>query len=219
MANNQIQMTEPTPLVWVSLVTPRPARPDGQSRYEVTFLLKRDHADLARIEAEIQKLALEKLGRTQGISIPLAGGDRLADEAKAKGKDREFLRGYIRLSAHAGIARRNGEPLMPPRIKVVLNGRIVDRTDDRALAQPALYSGVMAIGTVSFAAYDGMGGGISCYVNEVLSLNKGERINTGVSDEERYAEVIGKHIGHASTIDPTAGMGSMPDGPAGPREY
>lgn len=219
MANTQIQMTEPAPMVWINLVKPRSGDQKRKPRFETTFLLRPDSADLKRIEAEIQQIAAEKFGHMPQ-SIPLARGDRLADEAKAKGKDREFLRGYIRLSAHAPVAKLNGDPLMPPRIKVVLNGAIIDRTDDRALAQPALYSGVLTIGTLSFAAYEGMGGGISCYVNEVLSLNKGERINTGVSDEERYAEALNKYVGHVSAVDPTAGDADLQRRFAGvPIEY
>ena len=208
MPNNQIQMTEPAPMVWVNLVKPRAGDPKRKPRFETTFLLK-PGPDLARIEQEVFSLAREKLGRVEGISIPLARGDRLADEAAAKGKDRDFLRGFVRLSCHSPIAKLNGDPLMPPRLKAVVNGQIVDYTDNRVLAQPMLYSGVLAIGTISFTAYEGMGGGISCYVNEVLSLNKGDRINTGVSDEEKYAEVIGKHIGHPSAVDPTAGMSDL----------
>lgn len=208
MSNNQIQMTEPAPMIWVNLVKPRAGDPKRKPRFETTFLLK-PGPDLTRIETEVFQLAREKLGRIEGISIPLARGDRLADEAKAKGKDRDYLRGYVRLSCHSPITKLNGDPLMPPRLKIVVNGQIVDRTDDRALAQPALYSGVLAVGTLSFTAYEGMGGGVSCYVNEVLSLNKGDRIQTGISDEERYAEVIGKHVGHVSAVDPTAGMGGV----------
>ena len=209
MPNNQIQMTEPAPMVWVYLVKPRAGDPKRKPRYETSFLLKPGSADLARIEQEVFSLAREKLGRVEGISLPLARGDRLADEAKAKGKDREFLRGYVRLSCHAPVTKLNGEPLMPPRLKVIVDRQIVDRTDDRPLAQTALYSGVLAIGTLSFSAFEGMGGGVSCYVNEVLSLNRGDRIQTGVSDEEKYAEVMTKHVGHVSAVDPTAGMSGV----------
>jgi hypothetical protein len=78
----------------------------------------------------------------------------------------------------------------------------------REIATPFFYSGVLAIGTFQIVGYEGMGGGVSAYLNEVLSLNSGERIAGGPDAEEKYgpATDFSKYTGHVSAIDPTAGL-------------
>ncbi len=210
MANEilQYQMTKPAPIVYAHVVTPRPASAKLQNkepRYEATFLLTPDHPDFKPIEAAMIAAAKGKFGSTDGRKFPLQRGDKLADEAAAKDRDREWARGKVLLATHANTTKRDGSALNPPRLVVVLNGKYVRFTDEpeRSLARQYFYSGVQAVGTFSFVPYEGMGGGVSCYLNEILSLNVGEKINTGVDDETKYGAPT-QYIGKLSSTDPTS---------------
>jgi hypothetical protein len=222
------QMTKPAPLVWAHVITPRPARKiNGETiapSFEATFLLPADHPDLAAIKAMLSKAATgfdkfadkiagnKAAGRAalDGIKFPLESGTKIADQAKAKGKDREFLRGTAMLKGKSNVTKRDGTPLSPPRLVVLQGGKYVRYSDDheRELAKKFFYSGVLAIGTFNFAPYPGMGGGISAYLNEILSLNAGEKINTGVDDEAKYGDpnAFSGYVGKVSAEDPTGGL-------------
>lgn len=223
----QFVMTKPAPLVWAHLVTPRPERVvQGEkyaSQYEATFLFAADHPDLAAIRQLLGKTAsgfdkfADKLqankaaGRPpfDGLKFPLENGNKLAEQGAAKGKDREFARGMGLLKGKANVAKRDGTPLSPPRLVVLQNGRYVryNEEHERPLAKKFFYSGVLAIGTFAFVPYTGMGGGITCYLNEVLSLNAGDKIATGVDDEAKYGDpnTFKGYIGQVSAEDPMAG--------------
>ena len=205
------QMTKPAPIVWVSVVTPRPAGPKNQERYQSAFLLTKDHVDFAPMTALMAKVVKEKFGKTEGYGFPMQRGDKVADEAAAKNRDREWARGKEILEAHSNVRKRAGKDgtpgdlLSPPRLVVLKSEQYVRFTDEeRSLAKPFFYSGVMAVGTFGFVAYDGFGGGCSCYLNEILSLGVGEKINTGIDDETKYGAPT-QYIGHVSSKDPTAG--------------
>ncbi len=204
------QMTKPAPIVWVSVVTPRPAGAKNQERYQAAFLLSKDHPDFAPMATMMAKVVKDKYGSTDGRGFPLQHGDKVADEAAAKGRDREWARGKELLEAHSNVRKRmvNGVPgelLNPPRLVVLRDGKYVRYQDEeRPLAKSAFYSGVLAIGTFSFVAYDGFGGGCSCYLNEILSLGVGDKINTGVDDEAKYGAPT-QYIGKVSAKDPTVG--------------
>jgi len=207
---SQYQMTKPAPIVWVNVVAPRPAGAKNQERFQAAFLLTKDHPDFAPMTAMMAKVVKDKFGKTDGYGFPLQRGDKVADDAAAKGRDREWARGKEILEAHSNVRKRGvngapGELLNPPRLVVLRDNKYVRYQDEeRALAKPAFYSGVMAIGTFGFVAYEGFGGGVSCYLNEILSLGVGEKINTGVDDEAKYGAPT-QYIGKASSVDPTAG--------------
>ncbi len=142
---------------------------------------------------------------------PVDDGTKIADAARANNRDREFARGKILFKAKSSVATLTGEPLMPPRLVVLQNGKYQPYgvTNDRTLATPFFYSGVMAIGTFNFVGYTGMGGGVTAYLNEVLSLNTGDRIGGGVDPEEKYgsADKFAQYTGHVVvSYDPTEGM-------------
>lgn len=210
------QMTKPAIVVWPSVVVPKRAsvKLQNEPRFECDFLFKEDHPDLAPIMAMMKTCATAEFGvGISGRKFPLQRGDKIADDAKLKGRDREFMRGYTKFQVHANVeikqGPKKGQPLAPPRLVVLLNGKYLRFSEDheRALAKQYFYSGVFAVGTFTFVAYPGMGGGVSAFLNEILSLNTGERIKTGIDDEERYgsADQFKGYIGHQSAVDPTAG--------------
>lgn len=206
------QMTKPAAIVWPHLVQPKRANPKlgSEPRYEATFLFPEDHPDFGPIKAALAAAVKAKFGSTDGRKFPLSRGDKEADDAMTKGKDREFLRGFQMFRPHSNTAiktgPKKGDLLQPPRLVVLQNGKYVRywEPEERQLAAKFFYSGVMAIGTFAFVAYEGMGGGVSAYLNEILSLGVGERINTGVDDEARYGAPT-QYVGKLSAVDPTAG--------------
>ena len=213
MAIEQFRMTKPAPIVWPNLVTPRPENPKLKTkpRFEVTFLFTRDHPDWAAMEQMMVKQCHAEFGEAGmgGRKYPAKDGTAEADAAQRKDppRDREFLRGKIMFQPHGLVLNAKGDPVPPPRLVAVVNDAYRRfEPAERALAREYFYSGVMAIGTFGFAAYQGFGGGVSAYLNEILSLNFGDRIQTGASDEDRYGDVrqyVG-HVGQSTSYNPTA---------------
>lgn len=221
-------MTKPAPMIWCHAISPRPERTVNGEKfpagYEATFLFPADHPDLAEIKKLLgataagfdkfaEKIAGNKAaGRSpyDGLKFPLENGTKMADAGKAKDRDREFLRGAAVFKAKSNVAKRDGTPLSPPRLVVLQNGKYVRYSDEheRPLAKKFFYSGVLAIGTFNFVPYAGMGGGVSAYLNEILSLNAGDPIATGADDEAKYGspDKFSGYVGKVSAEDPTVGM-------------
>jgi hypothetical protein len=207
----QYVMTVPAPFVWNYLVTPKPERTVRgmvfKAAYEATVMFAPDHPDWL----PIRTLLRANLPAGAAEKFPVEDGTKIADEAKAKGKDREWARGKILFGPHSNVKKQDGSMLIPPRLVVLFNGKYVSYGTSevpRELAAPFFYSGVLGIGTFMIDGYEGMGGGVTAYLNEVLSLNTGERIAGGPDAEEKYgpATDFSKYTGHVSSIDPTAGL-------------
>lgn len=214
MAFEKYQMVKPAPVIWAHLIKPRPARTINgnayKAQYEVTFLFAPDHPDLAAIKTMLGSIAMAQFGRVDNLKYPLENGNKLADAAQAKGKDREYLRGKVMFKPHGLVTRQDGvTPVQPPRLLVLSGGKYVrfENEAERPAASKFFYNGVLAIAEVSLGAYTGMGGGVSAYLNEILSLNSGERINAGVDDEAKYgaADKWSQYVGTVSSVDPTLG--------------
>ncbi len=215
----QYVMTVPAPFVWNYLITPKPERTVTKpgrapivfkAAYEATILFAPDHPDWVNIRALLRS-AHSALPAGASEKFPVDDGTKIADEAKAKNKDREWARGKILFNPHSNVKKQDGSALMPPRLVALLNGKYVTygtAEQPRELATPYFYSGVLGIGTFMIDGYEGMGGGVTAYLNEVLSLNTGERIAGGPDAEEKYgpATDFSKYTGHVSSIDPTAGL-------------
>lgn len=209
------QMTVPAPMVWCSVVEPRPERPNPKdprvpfkAAYEATFLFTKEHPDWEPICA-IMRAELPDVHVAD--PYPVLDGHKVADVAKAANKDREWARGKILFKAKSNVKKLDGGLLIPPALVVILNGKFVkyDTADaPRTLASKFFYSGVSAIGTFHIAGYPGMGGGVTAYLNEVLSLNTGERIAGGMEPEEKYgsADNFSRYTGHVSAVNPTEGL-------------
>ncbi len=223
MANqdNIYQMTHPAPLIWSHLITPQPEHTRGKTvfktSYNGVFLLTKEHPDWAPIASKMQALAAKDLPGNSTPSFPgldrdaegklSISGDNVANAAKAAGKDREWARGKIMFKAQSNVKTLKGDLLMPPRLVVLLNGKYVNYGTSEApreLAAKFFYSGVLAVGTFMFSSYEGFGGGVTAYLNEVLSLNSGERIAGGPDAEEKYGDAgkFSQYTGHVSNVDP-----------------
>lgn len=215
MPTEKHQMVMPAPIVWESLVTPKPSHTVAgivyKAQFEVTFLFEPDHPDLKAIKSIFGQLAMAQFGRVDNLKYPLKDGTKEADKAAAASKDREFFRGKVLFQPHVPVTKADGvTPLTPPRLKVLNAGKYVRYEDDasRPAAKKFFYPGCLCVGEFGFSAYTGMGGGVTAYVNEVLSLNSGERIAGGMDDETKYGDVNkwSQYVGTVSSVDPTGGL-------------
>lgn len=215
MPAEKYQMVMPAPIVWESLITPKPAHTVAgivyKAQYEVTFLFEPDHPDLKAIKVILGQLAMAQFGRVDNLKYPLKDGTKEADKAAAASKDREFFRGKVMFQPHVPVTRADGVTLLaPPRLVVLKDKKYLRFEDDaaRPAAKKLFYPGCNCVGEFGFMAYTGMGGGVTAYVNEVLSLNSGERIAGGMDDEAKYgaADKWSQYVGTVSSVDPTAGV-------------
>ncbi len=211
-------------LVWPSVVTPKAAHTHNgisyKSQYEGRFLFRPDHPDLPEVRRIIGALTVATFGAIKpGLKFPIEAGDPLADAGKAKTPpvDREFFRGMGVLTAHSVVTKQNGDKARPPTLVLFRGGEDyrVFGEDERNAAAPFFYPGVEVLGEFSFSAFTGMGGGVTCYLNELVSLNTGERMAGAYDPATKYGAAASRHVGTVSSVDPTvaaAGVGSAQTG-------
>lgn len=167
----------------------------GKPYFEVTFLLPEGSPECLEALTVAAAVARAKFpGREfNTLKFPFEKGDELA----AKGAKYAWAKGY-RLLTTRSPAR--------PALAVVLNGTMkkIDRDDDAEVSanNRYFYSGTEALGRLNFKEYEGMGGGVKAYLNQFVSLNRGDKLSGGAD----IAEVFGGYIGIESNIDPTAGQ-------------
>jgi len=169
----------------------------GKPKYSLNFCFPSDSSDLAALKALAVKLAKEKWPGVdiKTLRFPFSSGDKLADKAKAGGKDAEFYRGKAIL-----VSRSQYEP----RLSGIENGKVVDYEGPaRIAAKPKFYNGVEVLAQVNLVAYDAVGEdgkpGVTAYLNMVLTTNKGAKLSGGAS----AAEVFKGYAGSVTTEDPT----------------
>lgn len=187
-------------------VTVPASDPDG--RWEATFLFAADHPNLREIKQLCLAIAESKqpgITRDQNAwQYPWQSADAFI--AKQEGKvdapkrDNDWLRGKVLLNAHTN--------LYVPRLCVLLPGRgVVDFNDDaaRLTVKDKFYAGVECLAEFNFQWFNASNRappGVTCYLNRVLSLNRGERRAGGKTGQETF----GAYIGHLSAISPTGGQ-------------
>jgi hypothetical protein len=197
-------------MVWVYVVKAKDRTKlfgaDAEDRFEVTFLipkvtddedLKKDLAAVREITGRVAKTAF---GGAAGVSFPIKDGDKYADEQKAKKKDAEWARGHLLLTTHSKADQ-------PPYLWRLDAGKYVT-FENRADADKYFYPGCMAVPTVKFKDWAVGGNKVCAYINEVLSLNAGEKMIADRDPSERYGspEKYDKYRGRVSSEDPTKGM-------------
>lgn len=208
--------------IWLHVIKPRPLRPNDpvarKPRFEASFMIPVDDTeDLPAIKALLGRAAMEKFGTTTGIKFPLQDGNKVADAAKLKNRDREFLRGQVLLAAHANTVSAKGDTLNPPRLSVLVQnamsgkGEYVDyEGEHRQIADKFFYPGVLLRADITVATYPApLGPGVHAYVNHLLSFNSGEKLAIGMDNDARWGdadETFKQYVGHVSAADPTAGM-------------
>lgn len=225
---------------------------EGLPRYNVQVLLPGAHplvnqlildllktADEAFPARQIKAMATQQgpvpafmaLSQPGGLGMPLKNGNQLLATAQANGKEREFYRDTWVLMAQKPEKNRKGDLLVPPVLSVMQNGKPVRYEDaNRPLAKQFYYNGVYAAGSFQFKDYPGFGGGITCYLDRLCSLNAGPdetgramvgagKIVIGRDDEDVFgsADSYSEYMGHVSaeSIVPQPGIVGAPAAPQG----
>lgn len=203
-------MTAPVVMVHPQLFEAKAIGPKGKEsgtpKFSASFLLKSDSTDLAAMKALVSKLAKARWpGRNfqdpdSPVKFPFANGDKLADKRKAKtGKDDgDFNRGHVVMSARSKFE---------PKLSVLDGKQIIDLSSPELIAahKNKFYFGTEVLATFNFVPYDGVGAnpdGVTCYMNLIMSLNRGRKIATSTVSA---ADAFRGYIGAMSAEDPTSG--------------
>lgn len=201
-------LTEPVVMTFPNLLTPKAfgqkGKESGELKYSANFSFNPDSADLKAMKATAVRIARAKWpGRElKELCFPFSNGTKLADDAKANKKDREFYRDKVIVAARSKYE---------PRLSGIENGKVVDYEGDlRAQASKKFFSGAEVLAQVNFVAYKGVGrnpDGVTAYLNMVFTTGKGVRIGGG----QTAAEVFKGYVGTISAEDPTAGAAGIDD--------
>jgi hypothetical protein len=208
-------ITKPVVLLFPTIDKPRAFGPKGKERGEPKFSagfgLKigngPDDPDGQLLRDLKSKAAAVARAKWPGVdfktlAFPWELGDRRADDAKAKGKDQEFERGLVILTARSKFR---------PRLAGLENGKLVDYDNDDATVariKPKFYFGTDCFAQVNLVAYDPVGSngkpGVAAYLNQLVTLNRGKKLAGGQSAAETFKE----YAGSVSDYDPTGGDNS-----------
>jgi len=175
----------------------------GDPKYGVTLMMEPGYAGLAALKAKLTEAAKSKWPTRdmKELKFPLTTGDRAADKAKAKGKDREFMRGHLVLTARSKY---------PPTLAVLENGKIITLESDalKAKYKSKFYSGCFVAASVNLVPYVGeeddngvSKDGVTAYIQSLLWVKDGERLG-GTRDQ---AEVFKSYMGTTTEENPLAG--------------
>lgn len=173
----------------------------GEPKFGANLIVPADHPDLKAMKELVTKLARQRWPDKpfSELAFPFSSGDKLADARKAKGKeDGDYQRGKVVM---------NVKSKYEPRLSYLENGRIVDLETDTAkqMAKGKFYNGVEILAQLNFVPYDPIGsnakGGVTAYLNMVLSTGKGKRLSSGST----ASEVFKGYVGNVSAEDPTGG--------------
>lgn len=180
-----------------------------EPKFSANFEFEPDHVDLARIKAEIGRVAKAKwpgkdIGeaiKSGALVVPLTSGDKLATKAKDKGKTRDWSVGKTVLTARSQFE---------PQLSAVNAGKLEEfEGDKRPLFKQYEYTGAFALFQVNLVAYDAVGEdgkpGVTAYLNMVCVTKKGPKLAGGGASA---AEVFKGYVGAASDEDPTGGAGA-----------
>lgn len=209
--DGQFNTTHPVIMTFSDLLTPRAFKKNGKEqgdpKYSARLVIPADHPDLDAMKKLATKIARTRWPNKEfsELRFPFVSGDKIADKRKAKGKnDAEWMRGHVVMTAKSKIE---------PRLAVVNNGRINDLETEVAkqAAKNKFFNGVEVLVQLNFVGYDPIDeeskGGVTPYLNMVISTNKGQRRTGGASP----SKVFKNYRGGVSAEDPEAGEDSLDD--------
>ena len=225
--------TKPIRLLYTdSLIQPKKFKNDdgteGMPRFNIQGIISPDHPQLAEYGQAILNVARQALPAHvdstgawthEGLKLPLKSGDQMIAEAAAKARargrepgDKSFYAGQKVMFAQKSERSQAGALLVPPILVVLQGGQKVRYEDEqRSLAKSFFYNGVLAVVSVQLKAYTGFGGGVTCYLDRLMSLNMGDRINIGRTDDDVFgsSDDYSQYVGHVSAeavLPPQAGQ-------------
>ncbi len=200
-------LTQPVVMSFPQLFEPKAfkknGRETGESKYSANFLFNPDSEDLRAMKILAAKIARAKWPDKQfsELAFPFISGDKLAEESKNKGKNSDYTRGKIIVT---------GRSKFEPKLAHIENNKMIDLETEiqKTAAKNKFYPGVEVLAQLNLVSYDPVGrdgkGGVTAYLNMVLSTNKGVRIAGGQTASEAFKG----YAGSVSAEDPTApGMG------------
>lgn len=201
--DGRIALTAPVRMIFPNLITAKPfmrdGKPQGDAKFGARFLFEPDHVDLKAIKQKAAAVAQAKWpGRElKTLAFPFASGDAQAEKSKAKGKDAEFMRGLIVLTARSKYEVQ---------LSTLEGGKIKEIVGTaRAAAASKFYGGAYVAPALNFVAYNGVGqnpDGVTAYLDMVLFVKDGPRIGGGGN----AADVFKGYAGNYSDESPTAGL-------------
>lgn len=165
---------------YVTLKEPRAFDDDKDPQYSVTFLIPKDHPDVAKIKACIKAMYdANKESKFKGLPLtspklhnPLRDGDEYADEKEAEGKDAEAYRGCYFLKASSKSQPKAFD---------------IDKQDILDLDE--VYSGCYCRGVIVGWAFNNetyRTKGFSFYLNSVMKIDEGDRLGGFTASADDY---------------------------------
>lgn len=154
-----------------NLITAKAAKGSKEEKYSVTLVMdKVECADtITEMKAIIKGLIAEVKAKNNG-KLPAGFRNPLKDGDKPKeGEDEEAV-GEVYAGCYYIGASNKTKP------------QIADRTKRILTSEDEVYSGMYAKVSVNFFAYDNVGKGISCSLQNVLKVRDGERLGGGKKD-------------------------------------
>lgn len=194
----------------------RNGKETGEAKYSGVWCFEPASEDLANLKAKAAEAAKARWpGRPLGeLQFPFKSGDKewekrvakLKSEGKEDDNRGDFMKGKVLMKASSKFQ---------PKLSVWLPGAKapVELTDESAFKAHGgkFYFGVKSMVEVNFVPYDavreGDKDGVTAYVQQVCSLNVGERLAGARSAAETFKGYAGK----VSTEDPTAGKADTMD--------
>lgn len=185
---------------YMNVFDPKPFKKNGKEvgdpKYGLTLMMEPIYAGLPALKAKLAEAAKSKwpTRAMSELTFPLTTGDKAADKAKVKGKNRDFMRGHVVLTARSKY---------PPILSVLENGKIITLESDalKAKYKSKFYSGCFVAASVNLVPYEGDDGedGVTAYLQSVLWVKDGERL--GGRDQ---AEVFKSYMGTTTSDNPLA---------------
>lgn len=201
--------------------------------YNAQFLIPKSHPLLPALNSALAQTAKAAFGTCEGVLFPLLDGD---EENKRKvaagGKAFDAYVGVYVLKVKSKLESAAGKSLIPPALAAYFPDQTPSMVDyvgpARGLAEQFFYSGVNALGKIAIGPTTikdprrGDAHYISAYVNGVMSLNTGERINLGHSAAATYVGMqdVKAHVGVISgqRVLPPAATGGVINVAGRPKE-
>ena len=199
-------LTKPAVMAFPALDKPRAFKKGGkdvgEAKFGATFVFPLDHPDIASMKQTAVTVARAKWpGRElKTLSFPFSNGNARADlrqQRKPGSTDAEFMRNKLIVAARSKYR---------PILGLVEGGRIID-VDDGNIAQHIrkFYFGTEAVAVFNFVAFEGIGDkpdGVTAYLQQVLSFNRGERLSQAGAPA---SQTFRGYVGQVSNEDPTGG--------------
>lgn len=197
-------LTVPVVMTFPALYEPRKFKRNGKERgdpkYSASFVFEPEDEEFKAVKRHIVAVAKAKHPDIDlaTLKFPLQNGDKIVADRKAKGKDdAQYAAGKV-------IVRASSK--FEPALAVLVNGKIVDLADDtlKARYKSHFYNGVKVLARLNFLWYDAVDDGkpgVTCYLNNVLSINQGTRLSGGGA----ASEIFKGYKGSVSAEDPTLG--------------